>query len=363
MGDLEITTGWLNETEISEVVNLRKMISKHPEYIRKYRTPSFYKWKYYNNPLGKSWIRVARYQSRVIGMLTASPRVILAKGKKLKAAELSDGFVHPDFQKQGIFTRLGKELFEYLDTLSVELTYGLPNDKSLPGLRRMGFEIASYLQTYRRPLKPEVLEAVRPISMFPYMLRPVLANLFFNFWPKVHMSSGINIIESISQIMDRLEVLPDDTSIKLSYEEAYAKWRYQEFPFQIQVINVVNPITDQLLGWVAVCVLDTPENSSPVAHILHVSTFIQDINTVVNLIQTALKIGHDQGAISATVIIPSPVSTIDILLLQALRRLRFVKRGKPNYFIVRLSQTSSLTWNDVSQPGIWRFELGDTDGL
>jgi len=363
MSDLEITTGWLDQTEIPEVIRLREAVSDKNETIRKYRTPEFYIWKYYNNPLGKSWVRVARCESHVVGMLTASPREVWAKSRKLLAAELSDGFVHPNYQRRGIFTRLGNELFRSLDDRGVELTYGLPNDKALPGERKMGFEIATHIQTYRRPISPKVLESMKPVSVFHTSLRPVMARLFFYFWPKLRLRSNICPVENISHIVDRMDVPNDNTSFKVYYEHAYAKWRYQDFPSQVQLLEYRNSNTAKVMGWIAVCVMDGPGDSSPIANILNVSSFTQDISIYLNLICGALQTGLDQGATSATLVIPSPVSPRNNLLFHAMRKLGFIKRGSRKYFIIRLSPTTSLTWAEVSHPGTWMFGLGDTDGL
>jgi len=92
------------------------------------KNTAYYKWKIFDNPLGKGMAWVAKDGGRVIGM-----RSLVLKGDGIY--ETGDTFIHPDYQRKGIFTRMFNDGEHYF-------AYGTPNYKSITPYLRLGYRVA-----------------------------------------------------------------------------------------------------------------------------------------------------------------------------------------------------------------------------
>lgn len=102
---------------------------------------AFYSWKHDDNSFGQSptWVAVDD-EAGIVGL-----RVFLRwgfvdrHGARLSAVRAVDTATHPDFQGQGIFSKLTRLAVEELTAEGVDHVFNTPNDKSMPGYLKMGW--------------------------------------------------------------------------------------------------------------------------------------------------------------------------------------------------------------------------------
>lgn len=101
-----------------------------PERLR----PDTWRWQFVDNPAGAGYVRLAEHDGRVVGQYAAIATRFLVNGVERVFAMSCDTMTHPDYQKQGIFVTLARDLYDDLTTRhGITTVWGFPNDASHPG--------------------------------------------------------------------------------------------------------------------------------------------------------------------------------------------------------------------------------------
>ncbi|MFZ5642147.1 MAG: GNAT family N-acetyltransferase [Bacillota bacterium] len=100
-----------------------------------------WRWKNLNGPLGRSIIVTAWDGNTLVGIYGIVP-VMLYEGGNLIKGGLSDiAVTHPDYRYRGIFSALGKSLYERAAGQGIEIVYGFPTEHSVHGFKgSLGWE-------------------------------------------------------------------------------------------------------------------------------------------------------------------------------------------------------------------------------
>ena len=96
-------------------------------------TAPYYHWKLMDNPYGQGRFYLEQREGKVAGSTTLTPKNVAVYDTVLPAAEIGDTFTHPDFRRQGIFSRGVTVCTEYAIEQGRKIIYGTPNSQSLPG--------------------------------------------------------------------------------------------------------------------------------------------------------------------------------------------------------------------------------------
>jgi GNAT superfamily N-acetyltransferase len=100
---------------------------------------SFFDWKHRQSPFGESPAWVAVDGDRVVGFRTYMRWEFLHNGRVRRAVRAVDTATHPDYQGQGIFSKLTRASLDALLEDGVDFVFNTPNDKSRPGYLKMGW--------------------------------------------------------------------------------------------------------------------------------------------------------------------------------------------------------------------------------
>src|SRR5215218_1521913 len=119
------------------------------------RPPEFFRWKHYDNPLGRSFMLLAEADGRVIGLRAFMRWRFGAAGRQVMAVRAVDTATHPDYQGMGVFSRLIRAALEGLDG-QVDLVFNTPNDARRPGYLKLGWR-----EVGRAPVSLRVRRPVR----------------------------------------------------------------------------------------------------------------------------------------------------------------------------------------------------------
>jgi GNAT superfamily N-acetyltransferase len=119
------------------------------------RQPDFFEWKHRANPFGRSLLLVAEADHRIVGLRAFLRWTFRLEGRSIHAVRAVDTATHPDFQGQGIFSKLTMTALDALGE-EAELVFNTPNEKSLPGYLKMGWIRVGTIRVLlrvRRPLR------------------------------------------------------------------------------------------------------------------------------------------------------------------------------------------------------------------
>lgn len=93
-----------------------------------------WRWQYGDNPTGRVTITIAEGEDGTLAGQYALMPVAMKVGSVDTVGTLSlDTMVHPDYRRQGMFTKLARQAYEDLAQHGVALTYGFPNHNSYHG--------------------------------------------------------------------------------------------------------------------------------------------------------------------------------------------------------------------------------------
>src|SRR4029079_3500391 len=99
------------------------------------------RWKHVDNAFGRSPMWVACDGERIAGFRAFMRWEFEGAGEVKRAVRTVDTATHPDYQGQGIFTKLTLAGLEELAAEGVDFVFNTPNDKSRPGYLKMGWHV------------------------------------------------------------------------------------------------------------------------------------------------------------------------------------------------------------------------------
>jgi hypothetical protein len=121
-----------NETDMDGILSLRRLC--FGDLDRERLRPEIWRWQFVDNPAGPGFIRLAVHDDLIVGQYAAIPTRFKVGDSERVFAMSCDTMTHPDYQKQGIFVTLARELYAGIAERSgVSTVWGFPNDASHPG--------------------------------------------------------------------------------------------------------------------------------------------------------------------------------------------------------------------------------------
>ncbi|MFC2004675.1 GNAT family N-acetyltransferase [Chloroflexota bacterium] len=127
-----------------EILTLYKQVNERE------MTSAHWKWKFEENPSGKSVIKLMFDDKKLIGFYAVIPTNVQVGRNLVKAALSVNTMTHPDYRGQGIFAYLGKEAYQVCEQKGVKFVYGFPNNNiyqsRIKKLEWKGFGKMSVLQ-------------------------------------------------------------------------------------------------------------------------------------------------------------------------------------------------------------------------
>ncbi len=137
-------------------------------------------------------------------------------GAVVRAVRAVDTATHPDYQGQGIFTRLTLQAIEELRD-DVSFVFNTPNDQSRPGYLKMGWEVVGRLPT-----------SVRPIGVTG-IPRIATARVPAERWssPSTAGESAADVLLDVPALERLLDSLPASTGMRTNLSVAFLQWRYR----------------------------------------------------------------------------------------------------------------------------------------
>jgi GNAT superfamily N-acetyltransferase len=180
------------------------------------RYDALYGWKHEENAFGPSPAWVATDGTRLAGFRVLMRWEFLERGKVLRAVRAVDTATHPDFQGQGIFTKLTLHALDELRD-DVDFVFNTPNDQSRPGYVKMGWQEIGRLPT-----------AVRPTGLRG-IPRIATARVPAERWssPSQAGDAAADVLDDTAALERLLASLPEPTGARTRLSPEFLRWRYR----------------------------------------------------------------------------------------------------------------------------------------
>ncbi len=118
------------------------------------RTREYWEWKHVQNPFGPSPALLAEANGKLIGLRVFMRWIWQTGDRSLNAARAVDTVTHPDWRGKQVFSRLTTKLLEQCRVEGLSFVFNTPNQSSLPGYLKMGWQKITRIPFWIRPLRP-----------------------------------------------------------------------------------------------------------------------------------------------------------------------------------------------------------------
>jgi GNAT superfamily N-acetyltransferase len=179
------------------------------------RYETLYAWKHEENAFGRSPAWVAVDGDRIAGFRVLMRWEFVEGGRTVHAVRAVDTATHPDYQGQGIFTRLALHGLDELRP-DVDFVFNTPNDQSRPGYLKMGWQVVGRLPTAVRPT------GVRGAA------RIATARVPAERWSAASTAgeAAIGLLADDAALGKLLDSLPEPVALRTRLSPAFLRWRY-----------------------------------------------------------------------------------------------------------------------------------------
>ena len=191
---------------ISSFLESASIAHKH----NKVKTEDWFFWKFRDNPFGETILACAEEGGKIIGCVAYGMQPFWLHGKEVICALAFENFVHPAYQRKGIFKKLISLSEIETQKKNINLLFVFPNRNSLPGYERMGWD--------KLP-SPEYWVQGKKLLTLPFLLN----DLRKGFQPEASSFSSLVMPESFKQ---NLKTQNLSSVINLDY----LKWRFFSYP-------------------------------------------------------------------------------------------------------------------------------------
>ncbi|MCF4102658.1 GNAT family N-acetyltransferase [Gillisia sp. M10.2A] len=187
--------------DVSEIIDLIHLG------LSEKNTEASFLWKHFENPFGKSLGLLACDKTKIVGVRMFMFWEFKKGDKVVKAVRPVDTIIHPDYRGQGLFKDLTLAgLKKFISKYS--LVFNTPNNNSLPGYIKMGW------QHYSK-------------------------ELYFNLGivlPSLNRNISIRKIENNS--FNLRDVNLEYDSFRTHISKDFLNWRYRDSNYKIVLINI-----------------------------------------------------------------------------------------------------------------------------
>jgi len=179
------------------------------------KTEVFWKWKHVNNPFGKSPVLVATDGNKIVAVRAFMRWEWKDPQRQYLALRAVDTATLPEYQGQGLFRKLTTQLVEICQKDGYDFIFNTPNQKSMPGYLKMGWQRAG-----RLPVYSHIRRLFGVFLSMAGLIKKEGATIQSD-WESLWRVPGIS---------ELVNVYPFENSLSTNVSVDYLRWRYQQVP-------------------------------------------------------------------------------------------------------------------------------------
>lgn len=175
------------------------------------KTTEWFLWKFRDNPFGEAILACARDNNKIVGCVAYGLHFFMIENKILKGGLSFETFVHPDYQRKGLFSKLIELAENEIKKSGIDFIMNFPNTNSLRGFQSKGWK------------KIDVSEYwMKPRSYFNMLLYSMDLRKGFN--------PNVSNIEQLKREFITKNVLDRTTNYISEIYSEYLNWRFFTYP-------------------------------------------------------------------------------------------------------------------------------------
>lgn len=197
---------------------------------------SWFTWKYVDNPyLDHIPVIVAESDGSVVGTRPFVGFRIAANSDTVTALLATDTMVHPDYRRQGLFTRMTERALDRYADGNPALVFNFPNPTSLTGYRSMGWRVVEPCRTFYRIANPAAIASGRDgaaLERFVGLAATPLASAYLAVRDGLGTAGGELSVDRHDGLpeadLTRLYERNRPDAIHVRRDEAFYRWRFSD---------------------------------------------------------------------------------------------------------------------------------------
>lgn len=263
-----------------------------PERYPGKRPEDFYRWKYFQNPLGNAIVAIAVAGDRVVSAVAGVPKRLALGTEVVLVYELGDFLTAADFRRRGFFSRLIEMVCHEAAAKGAAFVYVRPNENSFPILVRhlsffearrgdsRRFVTPSYFISRRTGISSSLLR----ISGMDWVARKAL-------FPSTRRRSVL--VERVARFGSEAETLWERArkgyKCALVRDQQYLNWRFSDCPtpYTVWLARRSDGVAGYLVSFVHV--------STTLAHVLDLFAETSDVEAAQALLSTSFEQMRQEG--------------------------------------------------------------------
>jgi GNAT superfamily N-acetyltransferase len=185
------------------------------------RPPEYFRWKHLQNPFGRSFMILAEYEGELVGFRALMRWRFAIGDRRVEAVRPVDTVTHPDHRGRGVFSTLTRTALDRVRD-EVDLVFNTPNQNSLPGYVKMGWQVAGTVPFRVAVRRPLAFARSRLRRGAPTGGRPR---------PAIDAAKAAEVLadgESVAALVREAEV--STWGYATPRDVGYLRWRYGEAP-------------------------------------------------------------------------------------------------------------------------------------
>jgi hypothetical protein len=318
-------------------------------------TESHWRWKLKqpHSPVENVWLAVSG-EAPIFHYAGIPTRYRLPTGDATAMVSV-DTMTAPEFQRRGLLSIVGREVYDTWREAGVPFVIGLPNERWGSRAGALGWEQLFPLQWLARPLRPQAILARR--LKLPVLGRLGVVGAAWNaFWractrpdPTVCVRQVERAGPEFDQLWQRLRA---DAPVSVVRDSAWVNWRYLDAPALAYRVLLAERAGEPV-GYAAYRV--AAHTGGTAGFVAELYTARADAAARCTLTTATLRDLYAAGADNANILaIPSTP------LHQSLRAMGFLPR--PGAFSVQMVPLDpDLPMGVLRDPGTWNMAGGDFD--
>jgi GNAT superfamily N-acetyltransferase len=197
---------------------------------------ALFRWKHLANPFGRSIAFIAERDAEVVGLRTFM-RWRFARsgaGGEILAVRAVDTATAHDVRRQGVFSRLTTRALDATKSEGVAFIFNTPNERSLPGYRKLGWQQLPDRRLRMRVRRPEKLLAA-------------VARRRLRSGDAIEPPAGSRLVPIQEFLADTRALAvfgraePEPGRMFTPRWEAYLRWRYGACPLPYAAVSEGSP--------------------------------------------------------------------------------------------------------------------------
>jgi predicted N-acetyltransferase YhbS len=303
-------------------------------------------WRFTETESGLAPVILAEENGKLVGAYAMWPTRVLCNNQQVAAAQALDIMVDPAHGGKGLFTQMGKEIFDVLKGQHIKIIYGFPNPPSYGGhVHKMNWRHVCDIPRYVRFVHP-----LRRFNFVPEWVHSALNVI------KPQSDSGFEITIEQPQAAMLEEIMSEtefpERSCRVLRDARWFQWRYNQ-EAELSHIWLSAKKVGVLKGFAVF--RESALEGEPEKRFIRISELWGNKEVVDALLRDIVRYAYDRKCMLVMIMTNMPH------LRTSLCRQWFLKLQKKP-FIVRPLTTENLPAN-IYAPNNWYIMSGDFDAM